>query len=222
MDSSRFDDLARWLAAVRSRRALTRLLGGGALVAPLAALSRGEAAAKNKKSCPPCKKRKKGKCKGTKPDGTPCLSENGGICQSGRCVPPVLTSPLPPPPPPPPPPLPATCFNGIKDGTETAVDCGGSCPRCATGQTCLVANDCVSGTCTGGVCVLCTNLQLCGSDANGLCQCHVDSGSGQPVCDNNAMLGSSVMDCMQCPAGTETCVQLAATVFNCFKRCGSP
>jgi DNA-binding beta-propeller fold protein YncE len=52
----------------------------------------------------------------------------------------------------PPPPTP-TCTDSIKNGTESAVDCGGSCSaRCANGQTCGVGADCASGTCTGGTC----------------------------------------------------------------------
>jgi hypothetical protein len=46
MDGKQFDDLARWLAAVRSRRTITRLLGAGALVAPLAAWGWSDAEAK--------------------------------------------------------------------------------------------------------------------------------------------------------------------------------
>ena len=43
-----FDDLARWLDAVRSRRTIARLLGAGRSLAPLAAWGLGEAEAKNK------------------------------------------------------------------------------------------------------------------------------------------------------------------------------
>jgi hypothetical protein len=46
-----------------------------------------------------------------------------------------------------------TCTDGIRDGTETDIDCGGSsCPKCANGKTCGVGSDCSSGTCTGGIC----------------------------------------------------------------------
>jgi cellulase/cellobiase CelA1 len=45
-----------------------------------------------------------------------------------------------------------TCTDGVKNGTETAIDCGGSCGKCANGQTCSVAADCTSATCTTGVC----------------------------------------------------------------------
>ena len=41
-----------------------------------------------------------------------------------------------------------TCADGVKNGTETGVDCGGaSCPRCVAGQGCGKGSDCVSGVC---------------------------------------------------------------------------
>lgn len=47
----------------------------------------------------------------------------------------------------------ATPADGIKDGNETDVDCGGSSsPACADGKGCLVASDCTSDVCTGGKC----------------------------------------------------------------------
>jgi hypothetical protein len=46
-----------------------------------------------------------------------------------------------------------TCSNGITDGTETDVDCGGLCTAdCAPGKHCLVGADCQSGICTNNVC----------------------------------------------------------------------
>ncbi len=43
---------------------------------------------------------------------------------------------------------PAPCQNGIRDGTETDVDCGGSCPAgCASGLSCIDGDDCGSGDC---------------------------------------------------------------------------
>lgn len=44
------------------------------------------------------------------------------------------------------------CANGIKDGTETATDCGGACPPCANGKPCLVSTDCVENSCSGNIC----------------------------------------------------------------------
>jgi len=45
------------------------------------------------------------------------------------------------------------CGDGVKNGTETDLDCGGSCTmHCATGQGCVVNNDCVSGSCMAMKC----------------------------------------------------------------------
>jgi hypothetical protein len=44
----------------------------------------------------------------------------------------------------------ASCSNGVVDGTETDVDCGGgACGACSDGRTCAVTPDC-RGTCTAG------------------------------------------------------------------------
>lgn len=39
------------------------------------------------------------------------------------------------------------CHDGVRDGDETDVDCGGSCGPCATGKTCTAATDCNSKLC---------------------------------------------------------------------------
>jgi hypothetical protein len=45
------------------------------------------------------------------------------------------------------------CVDGVKNGTETDVDCGGlDCAKCALGKICLVATDCASSVCSGGKC----------------------------------------------------------------------
>jgi hypothetical protein len=54
----------------------------------------------------------------------------------------------------PPPPPPPTCTDGIKNGSETDVDCGGpSCSPCADGGGCAVNGDCQSGECQESLCV---------------------------------------------------------------------
>jgi hypothetical protein len=85
MDAEHFDRLTRSLMTPGSRRrALSALLGGC-----LGLLGATEIGAKKpnqkRRACPPCKKRKRGKCKGQLPDGTPCA---GGTCQGGMCQPP--------------------------------------------------------------------------------------------------------------------------------------
>jgi hypothetical protein len=48
----------------------------------------------------------------------------------------------------------ANCMDGVKDGDETDVDCGGSiCPPCAIGQTCGKGGDCQTGVCEAAKCV---------------------------------------------------------------------
>jgi hypothetical protein len=43
------------------------------------------------------------------------------------------------------------CMDGIKDGNETDIDCGGgTCPTCANGQHCMSGADCMSGMCNMG------------------------------------------------------------------------
>jgi hypothetical protein len=142
MDQNRFDILTRSLATTGSRR---RALAA-ALSCALGLLGRGGAEAKKKKLCPPCKKRKKGKCK-PQPNGTAC---GGGTCRGGRCV--ATAGPPPPPSPPAPPAPPFTCEEKT-DGTpcDGGKQCsGGVCdtpPNCQNGTGCRFPADCCSGQC---------------------------------------------------------------------------
>ncbi|MDE2201895.1 MAG: hypothetical protein KGJ38_04120 [Burkholderiaceae bacterium] len=46
-----------------------------------------------------------------------------------------------------------TCIDGLRDGQETDVDCGGgTCSACAAGRHCAVPSDCTTGVCASGVC----------------------------------------------------------------------
>jgi len=40
------------------------------------------------------------------------------------------------------------CTDMAKNGSETDVDCGGTCAPCANGKTCAIGADCVSGACS--------------------------------------------------------------------------
>jgi hypothetical protein len=46
----------------------------------------------------------------------------------------------------------SACSDGVRDGLESDVDCGGSCDPCETGKACSTASDCSSGNCSAGVC----------------------------------------------------------------------
>jgi hypothetical protein len=152
---------------------------------------------KRKKRCPPCKKRKKGKCKGRLPDGSACP---GGICLSGNCCTP-------------------TCAGKVcgDDG------CGGSCGTCGTGHTCQ-SGTCVLGcssgfTDCGGRCVdLQTDARHCGA-----CEQTCNTGQvcvgGACTCDKPAC-----EDAGGCCAG-EICVPTEiesdpANCGECGRTCG--
>jgi len=84
--------------------------------------------------------------------GTPCTSDTGGqLCDgAGSCVECLHDADCPPdhtcgvlgtcmgsP-----------CMDGVLDGAETDVDCGGgTCPTCAGGKACKVGSDCDTGAC---------------------------------------------------------------------------
>lgn len=58
----------------------------------------------------------------------------GAICAGGACVAP-------------------TCADGVKNGTEVDVDCGGPpCAKCDVTKVCTASADCKSGLCAVGVC----------------------------------------------------------------------
>jgi hypothetical protein len=46
-----------------------------------------------------------------------------------------------------------SCSDGIVNGQESDVDCGGACDPCEIGQRCRRARDCSSGLCSTGECI---------------------------------------------------------------------
>ncbi|MEK6816610.1 MAG: hypothetical protein AABY09_03280 [Nanoarchaeota archaeon] len=54
-----------------------------------------------------------------------------------------------------------TCNDGIKNGLETSVDCGGNiCPKCGSGGVCISNADCLSNICTGISVKTCKNKTM--------------------------------------------------------------
>lgn len=191
MNPNRFDTLTRSLTVRHSRRHATRVLLGLGLAARGESVLTPEAEAKR---CPPCRKKRNGKCRGKKPNGTPCP---GGTCRDGRC-------------------RSATCGDGVKNGTETDVDCGGSCTRCAGGNTCASRADCHSARCETGRCQTCAIDADCGSDSNGPCVCDVTAG-GSRACDSS-LSGRRVDTCADC-LPTEHCYDPSSPT-RCYLDCG--
>ena len=205
MATTYFDALTKSLVANHSRRGIIRFLGGLTLGGPLALMASVDAGAKCKKSCGPCKRCKKGKCK-PKPVGTACA---GGTCQGGSCVAPQSASPSAP-----------TCTDGIRNGSETDVDCGGTCPRCADFKSCASRDDCRRALCQGDVCRVCDPAitNQCGQDTVGPCSCQLRN-DGQRFCAQSSFVLRST--CSLCPQGTH-CVETGASSIRCFTICGAP
>src|SRR5436190_21807805 len=51
------------------------------------------------------------------------------------------------------------CSDGVRDGDESDVDCGGACPLCPTGGSCMNDGDCESNQCVDGACAKSTVFQ---------------------------------------------------------------
>jgi len=82
-----------------------------------------------------------------------------------------------------------SCTDGIKNGTETDIDCGGSCTtKCQNGKGCGVNGDCSSSICTGGVCQA---APTCSDGIKNGTETGVDCGGSCPpcatVCVSNAL-----------------------------------
>jgi sugar lactone lactonase YvrE len=78
--------------------------------------------------------------------------------------------------------IPTSCQDGVRNGTETDIDCGGSCGPCTGAAACQHNDDCATGICTGGVCrtPTCTDQAKNGSETD------VDCGGGAcPACPDN-------------------------------------
>ena len=56
----------------------------------------------------------------------------------------------------------AACHDGLLNQTETDVDCGGPCGKCAESKKCKSKGDCLSAICLDGTC---TSAAIC-SDKN--------------------------------------------------------
>jgi hypothetical protein len=175
VDQHRFDTLTRTISTVRSRRAAL----GTLLAGTLGLLDLAETSAR--KACPPCTKRKHGKCKAIKRlNGTDCP---GGTCGNGTCVLSVEQTPT----------CPAgACSRDNPCGSGcVCLDIGGGTKRCLALGTCSGAGDCASGSCGSG----CTCVNPGGRKSG----CASTVGCPTVKCTANSDCGS---DCLCINPGT--------------------
>ncbi|UQA56080.1 hypothetical protein [Polyangium aurulentum] len=152
------------------------------------------------------------------PAGTPCTEDGGNVCDgAGHCVECTgnkgcgsdpwrcdeATH---------------TCFNcanGIKDGDESDIDCGTTCPRCTQGRTCKADSDCNGTPCVDGICcetacdTVCFACDLPGSV--GKCEPIPEDGEDTSFGDGQDCLHTESFTC----TGLGTCRKMSgAACFN--------
>jgi hypothetical protein len=98
---------------------------------------------------------------------------------------------------------PPTCADGVANGPETDVDCGGSCAPCDVAKGCKVGGDCTSGVCAdGGAGLRCQAPSNTDGVKNGD-ETGVDcGGAGNPRCaDGQGCVAPSDCTSDSCKAG---------------------
>lgn len=99
--------------------------------------------------------------------------------------------------------VPTSCTDGIRDGNETGVDCGGSCGKCANGILCAVASDCASGFSNGTNCVATS------------CEDRVRSGSESgPDCGGTSSCNRCAVN-LACSQNSDCAAGLQCTTGKC-------
>jgi len=120
----------------------------------------------------------------------------------------------------------ATCSDGVRNGSETGVDCGGpDCPACPT-ATCSdgIQNGDETGVDCGGSCTACPTVPTCsdgimngdetGVDCGGSCT-PCDNGGGNATCgEGSSQLNICLTDACDAAVGATACVDLLVHNFT--------
>jgi hypothetical protein len=110
------------------------------------------------------------------------------------------------------------CEDGVKNGGETDVDCGGpDCPRCGTGKACQNRDDCATAHCVNNVCKACASNPECGSSGGDVCNC---GGEAPGVCWSSRA-NDIAHTCAECPGGTAVCFDATEEFFGCQPYCAA-
>lgn len=99
---------------------------------------------------------------------------------------------------------PDDCTDGVQNGTETDVDCGGpTCAACTAGQGCNSGSDCASLVCTGNICQMAT----CSDGVQNQGETDIDCGGpcGATCSFGENCSGSGDCETASCSTGTCDC-----------------
>lgn len=116
-----------------------------------------------------------------------------------------------------------SCSDGVKNGGEGDIDCGGPCAPCADGRSCTAWKDCASNVCSAAVCAApsCTDKVKNGGetdlDCGGTCP-----GCGEGLsCSGPSDCGSGVCSAQRCAAAscTDTVKNGNETDTDCGGAC---
>ncbi len=116
----------------------------------------------------------------------------------------------------------AHCQDGVKDGFETDVDCGGgACRACAGGKTCKLGLDCLTGVCAKGAC-----SASCSDGAQDGSETDIDCGGSCAPCAVGKLCGAGA-DCASgvCNGGhcaAPTCADKVRNGGESDVDCGGP
>jgi len=107
-----------------------------------------------------------------------------------------------------------TCTDGRLNGDETDVDCGGDCPPCQAGASCLVGGDCESDICDDGACLgaSCFDGLQNGDESD------VDCGGSCAAPCADGLRCEGIEDC----AVSSVCWELFCRPETCFDAGGEP
>ena len=144
-------------------------------------------------SCMPCPTTEHGK--------TACFGEHCGLsCDPGFVLTQTGAACQPPP---------VGCTDGTKNGAETDVDCGGTCPRCESGKACFAGADCMTAACVNGICATAS----CSNGVQDSSETYIDCGGAAcPPCANGERCRSG-SDCVE-----GSCIATACQASTCDDR----
>jgi hypothetical protein len=135
------------------------------------------------------------------PLGKKCVS--GSDCQTGFCN--AMTKLC----------VADACHDGAKDGSETDIDCGGSCAtKCADGQMCKGASDCASSG------AICTAGSACCVPSGTACA-GFDCGMRQDNCGQSFTCGSNGGSCQSAAFACTNNVCCQTQASSCSGKCGT-